>query len=173
MILLTGDSQTLTHEGQYVLVNKILDYTESRNVKMVITIDGYISWVEEAKPKVICVSTNPQLLRKMLETGTKLGPSGIPIIGITGLTLGLAKFRKIDAACLLGETMGHMPDPKAAKEVLRVLNNFMGLNIDLTLLDKEIEKAKVISTKIKDAQINIEDVLKEQLNKYEKVTYIS
>ena len=52
--------------------------------------------------------------------------------------MGLAKFKGIDGICLLGETPGYMPDPKAAKSILMVLKEMLNLKIDLTDLDKEI-----------------------------------
>jgi proteasome assembly chaperone (PAC2) family protein len=65
-------------------------------------------------------------------------------VGTAGLMLGLAKFRKVDALCLLGETRGYLPDPVAAKSILEVLASMLGLKIDYAALDEQIEKSKEI-----------------------------
>lgn len=174
LILLTGDSQAQTLEGQYDLTNKILDYVEKQGVKTVIAIGGYMAKSEETEPRVVCVSTNRQLLNKILKAGAETSPMGNPIVGVAGLTLGLAKFRKMDAACLLGETMGHMPDPKASKEVLKLLQQFLDIKIDLTLLDKEIERSREVFKRMEEVQKKMDVFARERIEKEgKKITYIS
>jgi hypothetical protein len=88
--------------------------------------------------------------------------------------LGLARFRKIDALCLLGETRGYLPDPKAAKSVLEVLRALLGIDVDLAGLDEEISKAESMVTRLQ--KIEEKRVLQaEELRKEEdkKITYIS
>jgi proteasome assembly chaperone (PAC2) family protein len=88
--------------------------------------------------------------------------------------LGLARFRKIDALCLLGETRGYLPDPKAAKSVLEVLRALLGIDVDLAGLDEEISKAESVVMRLQ--KIEEKRVLQaEELRKEEdkKITYIS
>ena len=119
-IFLTGDSQAQTIEGQFEIANSILDFAEKKNVKTVLTIGGYRNEVEGV-PNVVAVSTSHALLGKALAAKAVSSEAGTPIVGTAGLLLGLAKFRKIDALCLLGETRGYLPDPKTAKAVLEIL----------------------------------------------------
>ena len=64
-----------------------------------------------------------------------------PIVGVSGLLLGLASRRGIDAVSLLAETYGHPMylGIKGAKEILKVLNKKLSLNLDINKLDKEIK----------------------------------
>ena len=64
-----------------------------------------------------------------------------PIIGVTGILVGLAAQRKIPSVCLLAETYGHplFLGVKGSQEVLRVLNQRLKLQMDLDTLAKEIE----------------------------------
>jgi len=137
LILLTGDSQAQTVEGQYEVANKILDFAKEKNVKLVITVGGYRRDVTDT-PKVLASATSSEVLKKALEAGSQSNSPGSPIVGAAGLLVGLAKFKDIDGICLLGETPGYMPDPKAAKSILMVLKEMLNLKIDLTDLDKEI-----------------------------------
>jgi uncharacterized protein len=150
-IFLTGDSQAQTIEGQFEVANSILDFAEKKKVKMVITLGGYRNEAEKT-PKVVAVSTNHALFEKALEAKAMSSEAGTPIVGTAGLLLGLAKFRKLDALCLLGETRGYFPDPKTAKTVIEVLQGILNVNVDLKGLDKEIERSKEILGRMQDIE---------------------
>ena len=63
-----------------------------------------------------------------------------PIIGVSGLLIGLGKIRKVKGVALLAETFGHPMylGIKGAKELLKVLDDQLNLKIDLKKLSKEI-----------------------------------
>jgi len=67
-----------------------------------------------------------------------------PIIGVSGLLMGLAKRRKIEAISLLAETYSHPMylGVKGAKEILKVLNKNLELGIDIKELEKEIKNVE-------------------------------
>jgi uncharacterized protein (TIGR00162 family) len=173
IILFTGDSQSQTIEGQYEIADRMLDFSEKYNVKTIATIGGYRMEPKE-KPKVFIAATSPDILHKVLEGGATLSTAGSPIVGTAGLILGLAKFKKIDALCLLGETRGYLPDPLAAKSVLEVLKSTFNFDLDLKGLDDEIAKAETMVSKLQ--QIEAKRALEaEETRKQEdkKTTYIS
>ena len=173
LIFLTGDSQAQTIEGQYEVADTILDFAVKHGVKTVITVGGYRKEAGE-NPKVIAVSTNLKLLNKALEAEAITSKAGNPIVGIAGLLLGLAKFREINAICLLGETHGYLPDPKAAKSVLSILKSILDIQINLQDIDKEIKKAKQVIERMKKIAKDREtNVLKRNKTEQGKITYIS
>jgi uncharacterized protein (TIGR00162 family) len=173
VIFFTGDSQAQTIEGQYEISDRILDFANQYNVSSIITIGGYRMEAKD-KPKVIAAATNIEILNKALQAKAILSPMGSPIVGTAGLILGLARFKKIEALCLLGETRGYLPDPKAAKSVLEVLQALLGLGVDLSGLDEEIVKAeKMVSRlqKIEEKRASQAEEIKKEEDK--KITYIS
>ncbi len=173
LIFLLGDSQAQTIEGQYEVTNKILEFAAKIEVKTIVTIGGYRKEAEEA-PKVIAVSTSPELLEKALQAKAIASPAGNPIVGTAGLLLGLAKFKKIEALCLLGETRGYLPDPVAAKSVLEVLQKMLGLEINLSGLDAQIEKSKEIVARMREIEERRERYTqKMRKSEEERITYIS
>jgi len=173
LIIFTGDSQAQTIEGQYEISNKILDFAQQHNAKLVITIGGYRVEAKD-KPKVIAAATSQSLLNRALQADAVISPMGSPIVGTAGLILGLAPFRKIDALCLLGETRGYLPDPKAAKSVLEVLLKILNINVELSGLDEEIAKAESMVARLQKIEerraLQAEEMRREE-NK--KITYIS
>ena len=172
-IFFTGDSQAQTIEGQYDVASCILDFAERNNVKVVVTIGGYRKEVKET-PKVVAASTSPELLKKALQAKAIASPAGNPIVGTAGLLLGLARFRKIDAVCLLGETRGYLPDPRAAKSVLEVLQKMLKVEVDLSGLDREIEKSKEIVERMQEIEERREKYARKMRRmEEERITYIS
>jgi uncharacterized protein (TIGR00162 family) len=173
IILFTGDSQSQTIEGQYEIADRILDFSEKYGVKTIATIGGYRMEPQE-KPKVFIAATSQEVLDKALQAGATLSTSGSPIVGTAGLILGLAKFKKISALCLLGETRGYLPDPLAAKSILEVLKSTFNFDLDLAGLNEEITRAETMVARLQ--QIEEKRVLQAEETRKEddkKTTYIS
>jgi uncharacterized protein (TIGR00162 family) len=173
LIFFTGDSQAQTIEGQYEISDRLLDFAEKHNVKMIVTIGGYRLETKE-KPKVFAAATNKVLLERALQAGAVISPRGSPIVGTAGLVLGMAHFRKVDAICLLGETRGYLPDPEAAKSVLDVLHAMFKLDFSMAGLDEEIAKAEKMVTRLQKIEekrvLQAEETRKEE---DKKISYIS
>jgi uncharacterized protein (TIGR00162 family) len=173
IILFTGDSQSQTIEGQYEIADRVLDFSQKHNVKTIATIGGYRMEPKE-KPKVFIAATSQEILNKALQAGATLSTSGSPIVGTAGLILGLARFKKIDALCLLGETRGYLPDPLAAKSVLEVLKSTFNFDLDLTGMNEEIARAETMVTRLQQIEekraLQAEETRKEE---DKKTTYIS
>jgi uncharacterized protein (TIGR00162 family) len=173
LILFTGDSQSQTIEGQYEIADCMLDFSQKYNVKTIVTIGGYRMETKD-KPNVFAAATDQELLNKALDAGAALSSSGSPIVGTAGLILGLARFKKINALCLLGETRGYLPDPLAARSVLEVLKSAFTFDADLTDMNKEISKAETMVTRLQEIEekraLQAEETRKEE---DKKTTYIS
>lgn len=173
LVFLIGDSQAQTIEGQYEVTSEIMEYAVKLGVKTIVTIGGYRKEAEEA-PQVVAVSTNTELLKRALEAKAVASPAGNPIVGTAGLLLGLAKFKRIEALCLLGETRGYLPDPVAAKSVLMVLKTMLSLQIDLSKLDAQIEKSKEIVSRMREIEEKRERYARKmRRSEEERITYIS
>ena len=173
LIFFTGDSQSQTIEGQYEIADSMLDFSQKHNVKTIATIGGYRMETKE-KPKVFVAATSQDILNKALQAGATLSSSGSPIVGTAGLILGLAKFKKIEALCLLGETRGYLPDPLAAKSVLEIIKSTFNFDLDLTGLNEEIARAETMVARLQQIEekraIQAEETRKQE---DKKITYIS
>ncbi len=172
-MLFTGDSQSQTIEGQYEIAEKMLTFAKKYAVQTIVTIGGY-RMETDGKPKVIVAGTNQQILDRALAGGATVSSTGSPIVGTAGLILGLARFRKIDALCLLGETRGYLPDPQAARSVVEVIKNMFNLPIDLAGIDAEIEKAQKMVVRLQQIeQIRATQAEETRKEDGKKTTYIS
>ena len=145
LLILTGDSQPVDEEGCYSFCDAILDFFQQNECSEVITLGG-IGLNEIPKiPKVYCSGNNKEIIDKYVkDTDVKIDIYGVvgPIMGVSGLLLGMAGKRKIGALCYLAETLGHpmFLGLKSAREILKVLDKRFSLNINLKNLDKEIKE---------------------------------
>ena len=143
IVLLAGDVQPINEESCYSFTEKVLDFAQEMGVKEVITLGGIGLHTAPKKPQLYCTGNCSEIIKKYKKS-TVMNDSlyGVvgPIVGVTGLLLGLAEQRNIKAICLLAETLGHPMylGVKGAREMLKVLNNKLSLKIDINQLDKEI-----------------------------------
>ncbi|MFQ5800784.1 MAG: proteasome assembly chaperone family protein [Candidatus Hydrothermarchaeales archaeon] len=143
VIFLTGNSQAATNEGQYMLCEKILDVAEELGCSMIYTLGGFGVGKNVEKPKVFGAVNNEVLLRNLESLGVVFERSGVGhIIGASGLLLGLGALRDMDAVCLMGETSGFYVDPNSAKAVLVVLTKQLGIEVDLSTLEKKAKEVE-------------------------------
>lgn len=151
IIVLTGDTQSITPEGHYDVCDKILDFVEKLGAREIITLGGFAEGKEVENPRVIGAVNDKKLIKKYSDYNIDFSQEHLigTIVGASGLLLGLGKIRDIDAICLMGETIG-MPlvtDPKAADKVLQVLIKILDIKVDLTKLEKTIKEMEERITK--------------------------
>lgn len=144
LLLLAGDIQPIDEESCYAFTDKVLDVCKIHKAKEIVTIGGIGLQAIPKKPEIFCTGNNKEIIaryRKGTALNAKLYGIVGPIVGVTGLLLGLAERRKLPAIALLAETFGHPMylGVKGAREVLKVLNKKLDLGINLKDLDKEIE----------------------------------
>lgn len=157
IIFLVGDCQSLTPQGHYQVIEKILDYAEEIGVTEIMTIGGLATGdVNKVKKRVIGAVTDEKYLKKYkklkidFNAGEKVGY----IVGAAGLLLGLWKERDKNGICLLGQTTGFpiVTDPKAAEQVLDVVTKMLSLDIDMTKLEKKVREMEDFIKKVEALQ---------------------
>jgi proteasome assembly chaperone (PAC2) family protein len=90
--------------------------------------------ITEDKTQVYIAATSPRLATEFMEKGAVIYSKG-RIVGGTGLTLALAKERKIDGVSLLGTTMGFKADRGAGFSVFKFLMKALGKEIKEGLVE--------------------------------------
>ena len=144
LLLLAGDVQPIDEISSYEFSDKMLDILGEYAGKEVITLGGIGLQTIPKKPKVYCTGNSQEIINKYkagVELNDKLYRVVGPIVGVSGLLLGLADRRKIPAIALLAETFGHPMylGIKGSREILKVLDKKLNLKIDMNRLDKEIK----------------------------------
>ncbi|MEK6951871.1 MAG: PAC2 family protein [Nanoarchaeota archaeon] len=143
LLLLAGDIQPLDETSCYEFCDSVLDMIEQHTgVKEIITLGGIALDKNPKKPKVYCTANDHKIRKKYANRLIQDNIYGVvgPIVGVSGLLVGLAGKRKIPAISLLAETYGH-PNHlgiKSAREILKILNQKLRLKLNLLNLDDEI-----------------------------------
>jgi uncharacterized protein (TIGR00162 family) len=152
LVVLTGDFQGLTPEGQYELSSFTIDVVKELGIEMIITLGGYgvIKLIEE--PGVLGAITDLELRKPLEEVGVsfKKGEPSSGIIGASGLLLGLGKIAGLKGICLMGETSGYFVDPRSARSVLTVLGKYLGFELDYSSLEEKARQIDEITSKIRE-----------------------
>jgi len=147
LVMITGDCQPQTNYGQYAVATKIVRYAMKLSASQIISIGGFVS-PQKDKDLVVAVATRDAIVSKLTSAGASVEKAGIPIVGIAGLLVALARTMNLDAVCLLGQTSGLGPDPVAAQRVLRVLANTLNLKLNLSNLERQVAKMRSIERKV-------------------------
>ncbi len=144
LLILTGDIQPIDEESCYTFCEEVLKIARQFNCSEIITTGGIGLGNIPEEPRVYCTGNDKKMLQEYLRRSSLLqkkifGVVG-PIIGVSGVMLGLGRKRGVKGIALLAETFGHPMyfGIKGAKEILKVLEEVLHLQLDLKKMSKEI-----------------------------------
>jgi uncharacterized protein (TIGR00162 family) len=150
LFFLVGDVQPVNEEGQFVLAHEVLRYMVQRGVKTVISIGGYGSGVLKKDRKVFGLVTHLNLKKELKRLGVEFGKAKGTIVGAAGMLPGFAPLYKMKGVSLLGETHGGFLDVKASLNVLKVLKQYLDVELDLADLEKEASADEEVLKRIEE-----------------------
>jgi uncharacterized protein (TIGR00162 family) len=149
LLLLAGDTQPIDEVSSYHFSNEVLNLAQKLGTKEIITIGGIGLSNVPMTPQVFCTGNCKDIVKRYT-AGTKINNKifGVvgPIVGVSGLLVGLSTKKNMKAVSLLAETYGHpmYMGFRGAKEVIHVLNNKFELGLDTRKLDREIKKIEEV-----------------------------
>ncbi|HOX35269.1 MAG TPA: proteasome assembly chaperone family protein [Methanoregulaceae archaeon] len=162
IIFLTGDYQSASNEGHYLLTDAYLDIAVELKVVRIYTVGGFGVGHLVEEPRVFGAVNNLAIRDEIEAAGVVIQreePGG-GIVGAAGLMLGLGAQRGQDAVCLMGETSGYIVDPRSAAVVLSVLSSLLAISVDSTQLnDRAVEMEKAIEGLIENERTQKEEEL--------------
>jgi uncharacterized protein (TIGR00162 family) len=141
-LFLSGDVQPADEVSCYEFSAKAIELCRKHKCRDIITLGGIGLMDIPRKPKLFCTGNSKRAVGKYKDKAINTNLYGVvgPIIGVSGLLLGLAD-KNMDAVALLAETYGHPMylGVKGAKEILKFLNSRFGFNVKIGKLDKEMK----------------------------------
>ncbi|MCD5425445.1 MAG: proteasome assembly chaperone family protein [Methanosarcinaceae archaeon] len=154
VIILIGDHQSISTKGQYELCGLYLDIAIKYGVSRIYSLGGFPTGELEHEDKVIGAVNDIKLIEelKSKEVIFKENEPGGGIVGAAGLILGLAKFKGIEAACLMGVTSGYIVDPKSAQSLLKIVDNILGIKTGSESLEARAKEMEVIIEKLTEIE---------------------
>ena len=144
-------------EYYYEHANRMMDFCDEFDVGEVYTLGGLGTGEEIENPETRAVITEESMKREIGQFAKVMeGPPNKPgVTGLSGLLAGLAVKNGMKGLCLLGETHGAFPDPRAARAVLETLCQINDIEIDYSGLD---EAAEEIESKREDFKRRMGDL---------------
>lgn len=144
LLFLAGDVQPISESSCFEFCNTILDTFQKGRGKEIITLGGIGLPRIPKNPKVYCTGNSKKVVEKYKSRMVQTEIHGMigPIVGVSGVLIGLAGRKNIPAITLLAETFGH-PNYigiKGARNILKVLKKHLNLKIELSELDEEINE---------------------------------
>ena len=167
IVILVGDFQALTSEGQYEVNEKIVSFFKELGGSTIYTIGGYNSsnqYVQQ--PRVFAVTTDAAQIPKLKSAGVVFGHATGMIWGSAGLLLAFSKKHKLSGTCIMGETGMLEVDAHAAKAVLEILQKHLTLKVNLDNLEKISKETEKMIKAMEEA------ATKETQGNKENFTYI-
>jgi uncharacterized protein len=143
LLLLTGDTQPVNPDSEYLLAEEILDIAAKFNPKQVFTLAAYITGIFIDKPRIFGTATHIDIVKTFEDKGV-LAMDGGSITGMNGIMIGIAKLRGMKGVCLLGETSGYVVDAKSSKSLLEILLSIIGIKINMTNLEKRAKDTEAL-----------------------------
>src|SRR3989344_166990 len=152
LLILTGDVQPLDEVSSYEFCEKVIKIAKEMGVHELITTGGIRLPRAPEKPKVYITGNGKEIIQKYAKGAnveTKIHGVVGPIVGVSGLLVGLGKLRDMDGVSLLAETYGHPMylGVSGAAEIIRVLNVKLGLGLHVDKLNKEIHQLETETLK--------------------------
>ena len=154
VLILGGDYQGISPEGQYELTHRILEFCHGLGVREVYTLAGFAQGHVVEEPKVLGAATSLERVDALTKLGvvfSRTDPGG-GLIGASGLFLGIGRLFDMEGACLMGETSGYFVDPRSAQAVLKVLTRALRVEIDLADLEAKAQEIDRIAQRVHEVE---------------------
>jgi uncharacterized protein (TIGR00162 family) len=154
LLILGGDYQGISPEGQYELTHRVLELAARFGAKEVYTLAGFAQGHVVETPRVLGAATSAAKVEALKKFGvifSRNDPGG-GLIGASGLFLGLGRLFGMEGVCLMGETSGYFVDPRSAEAVLKVLVRVLNFELDFTDLESKAREIDRIAQKIHEAE---------------------
>lgn len=147
LIILVGNTQALSPEGQYLVCRDILEFVKGYGISSIVTMGGMAIPQPVENPNVYGAATNEANveLLKEAEIGIRSNDGGI--VGASGLFLGLGVRQGIEGICLMGETPGYFIDAESAEAILKKLSLLLNFEINTDKLDERAEETRKMIAK--------------------------
>lgn len=147
LIILVGNTQALSPEGQYLVCKEILEFVKGFGVNRIFTLGGMATGQPIEESKVFGAATNEANVELLKEAGIEIRSNDGGIVGASGLFLGLGVRQGIQGSCLMGETPGYYIDAEAAEAMLDKLSYLLNFEINTDKLEERAEETRQMIAK--------------------------
>ena len=155
IILLVGNTQALSPEGQYGVCQDILDLVKDMGASKIFTLGGMATGQPVEESKVFGAATNEENVELLKNADVEIRSNDGGIVGASGLFLGLGARREMNGICLMGQTPGYFIDAQSAEAILNKLAILLNFEIATDKLEERAEETREMLAKAQQMEQDI------------------
>ena len=121
IIILVGNTQALSPEGQYGVCQDILNFVKGKGASKIFTLGGMATGQPVEESKIFGAATDEENIELLKEAEVEIRSNDGGIVGASGLFLGLGLRQEMNGICLMGQTPGYFIDAQSAEAILNKL----------------------------------------------------
>ncbi len=158
LVIMSGDIQPIDEISSHEFVETVLAMSKELGIKSIITLGGIGMSQFPKDPHVYITGNSKEAVNAFADKTTRRSLVGVvgPIVGVTGLMIGLAGKQKMPAIAYLVESFAHPlhVGTAEARVLLELLDRKLQLGLKLKEYDKSIaELEKAVRSKIKEMEL--------------------
>ena len=142
IIILVGNTQALSPEGQYGVCQDILNFVKGKGASKIFTLGGMATGQPVEESKIFGAATDEENIELLKEAEVEIRSNDGGIVGASGLFLGLGLRQEMNGICLMGQTPGYFIDAQSAEAILNKLAILLNFEIDTDKLEERAEETK-------------------------------
>ncbi len=142
IIILVGNTQALSPEGQYGVCQDILNFVKGKGASKIFTLGGMATGQPVEESKIFGAATDEENIELLKEAEVEIRSNDGGIVGASGLFLGLGLRQEMNGICLMGQTPGYFIDAQSAEAILNKLAVLLNFELILINWKKELKKLK-------------------------------
>jgi proteasome assembly chaperone (PAC2) family protein len=135
------------------LMRGVLEIAHETGAKAIFTAAAFAVPVScESEPQIYAVANEVVLRDRLRPKGALLLEEG-QISGMNGVLLGFTNGDHIPAACLMATMPQYavsLPNPKSSRAIVRFFEKILGLEVDTTGLDQQVEEMEKVMVEIEN-----------------------
>jgi uncharacterized protein len=149
---------------EWMVADAVLQIAKKVKAKEIISLEGVGSAAPASEPTCYYYSSNPKKAAKLKKAACNELKEGI-IMGVAGAML--IRGDEYLRSCIFAETHSNLPDSKAAAQVIKVLDKYLGLKVNYKPL---LEQAEQFEGKLKNMMQKGEEA--EKMRDVKKLSYM-
>jgi len=149
ILIIAGDVQPMNELSCYTFCDTVLHELGNRGLREIITFGGIGLRAEPPAPRLFCTGTEQSHVAALAKTtGASQKIYGVvgPIIGVSGVLLGLAQEKGILGAALLAETLSHplYLGTAGAQALIVGINAYTGLKLPAEAVSADQQQESLV-----------------------------
>jgi len=182
VIFFIGEEQPSGSRRAHSMSSMVLDLAEHYEVSRIYTAAAAVAPIHHSMtPRIWGVPNSSDIVSEIRRLPNTILMSDIMerqgrgnITGMNGLLMGLARERKLEGACLLGEVPVYVSQfptiyPKSSKSIVELLSAILGIEVDLSNLDNLVVE---VEDNIERLYQMIPEQMRERIEKLKYTTYL-